>query len=173
MQNRVVEGLEFRVLSALRVPDRPFSRREADLFTCFLRYRARLPRPHPPREGLPDGLHDGWYGRRKNRNKYAKPAKRRHVCPLITATVSKYKVKCSDVLSDGGEKYGLAEWRHARRRALLSLRTQREGPPRAKEEGVLDAGRIRSVSENSQTFYVYGGIMRRDVVFVFPERATY
>ena len=90
MQNRVVEGLEFRVLSALRVPDRPFSRREADLFTCFLRYRARLPRPHPPREGLPDGLHDGWYGRRKNRNKYAKPAKRRHVCMLIVA-VSKHQ----------------------------------------------------------------------------------
>ena len=41
-------------------------------------------------EGLPGGLLEGSCGRRK-RKRYAKPAKRRHECPLITA-VSKHGI---------------------------------------------------------------------------------
>ena len=48
-----------------------------------------LPRPGPPAsispgQGLPGGLLEGSCARRK-RSKYAKPAKRGHLCPLITA----------------------------------------------------------------------------------------
>ena len=35
------------------------------------------------------------------------------------------------------------------------LRAQREGPPRAREEGMLDAGRIRFVLGKLQAFYEY------------------
>ena len=59
-------------------------------------------------------------------------------------------------LSDGGAKYGLAEWRNGRRRTRLLLYGQLEGPPRAGEEGVLDTGRIILVSEKLQAFNVRG-----------------
>ena len=64
--------------------------------------------------------------------------------------------KCPHLQSDGAEKYSLAEWRNGRRRAHLLIRTQREGPQRAREEGVLDGGRIRLVSVNFQEFCVRG-----------------
>ena len=54
-----------------------------------------------------------------------------------------------------------------RRRARLLLHAQRDRPPRAREEEVLDAGRIRLVSKKLQAFYVEG-VMKRD--FFFPER---
>ena len=38
---------------------------------------------------------------------------------------------------------------------------------------MLDAGRIRLVSEKLQAFYVYNGVMKRSVDFFLPERATY
>ena len=60
------------------------------------------------------------------------------------------------MLSDGGEKYGLAEWRNGRRRSRLLIHAQREGLPRAREWGVLDAGEIRLVPEKLQAFYVRG-----------------
>ena len=52
------------------------------------------------------------------------------------------------------------------------LHAQREGLPRAREEGVLDASRIRLVSEELQAFYVYDGITQRYVDFP-PETAVY
>ena len=57
----------------------------------------------------------------------------------------RYKIlrKKNHLLCGGGEKDGLAEWRNGRRRDRVLLHAQREGPPRAREEGVLDAGRIR------------------------------
>ena len=71
----------------------------------------------------------------------------------MPAYYCRFKIeKCYNLLSDGGEKYGLAEWRTGRRRARLLLRAQREGPPRAREEGVRDADLIRLVSEKLQAF---------------------
>ena len=62
--------------------------------------------------------------------------------------------KCFHLLSDGGEKYVLAEGQDGRRRARLLLHTQREGTSRPREEGVRHAGRTRFVSEKLQAFYV-------------------
>ena len=73
------------------------------------------------------------------------------------------------LLSDGGEKHGLAEGRYGRRCARLLLRAQREGPPIAREEGELDAGRITIVRDKLQAFYVYEGIMKRTSIFFLPE----
>ena len=64
--------------------------------------------------------------------------------------------KCSHLLFDGGEKYGLAEWREGCRRACLWLHAQRKGLPRAQEDGMLDAGRSILVSEKLQAFYIRG-----------------
>ena len=47
-----------------------------------------------------------------------------------------------------------------------------EGPPRAREKGVLDAGRIGLVSEKLQAFYVRGNLEER-WGFFFPGIATY
>ena len=80
--------------------------------------------------------------------------------------------KCFHLLSNGSEKYGLPEWRNGRRWVRLLLRAQREGPPRTREEEMLDAGRIRLVSEKLQAFYVQGNHLEMTTFFP-PERATY
>ena len=125
---------------------------QGEPFICFFRYRARLPRPHPGR-ACPVAC-----SRARATDVSAEvcsSAKRRDVCPLITA-VSKYGRKSYHLLSGGGEKYGLAEWRNGRWRARLLLHAQREGPPRAREEGVLDAGRFILASKKLQAFFVRG-----------------
>ena len=60
--------------------------------------------------------------------------------------------KGSHLLSDGSEKYGLAEWRNGRRRARLSLHAEREGPQESQRGSgaTVDAGRIRLVTEKLQ-----------------------
>ena len=74
-QNRVVPGLEFRVFCS-----RPFSRREADLFFAS---SATV----PACLGFTRGGHARWPAtglvRSAQAQKYAKPAKRRHVSPII------------------------------------------------------------------------------------------
>ena len=73
----------------------------------------------------------------------------------MPAYCGRFKIRQhSQLLSDSGQKHGLAEWRNGRRRARILLHAQREGPPRAKEEAVLGAGRIGIVSEKLQASYV-------------------
>ena len=132
--------------SALRAP-RPFFRREADPFVCFFRYRARLPRPHP---GLASPVA---CSRARAAGVGAEVCQTD--CASAGMTAYPFKIrKCYHLLSDGGEKHGFAEWRNGRRRARILLHAQREGPPRAKEEAVLGAGRIGIVSEKLQASYV-------------------
>ena len=130
-------------------------------------FRLLLPLPCPPAstspgEGLPGGLLEGSCGRRKRRSM----SNRLNVGTFMPSYYLRFQIrKCSHLLSDGGETYGLTEWRNGRRWARLLLRAQRQGSARAREEGVLDVGRIRSVSEKLQAFCVNDGIMKRDVYF--------
>ena len=78
--------------------------------------------------------------------------------------------KCPHLFSDVGEKYGLAEWRNGRRRVRLLLHAQHEGPPGAKDERLLHAGRIMLVSDNLQAFYVRGN--HRDVDLFLERQRT-
>ena len=65
----------------------------------------------------------------------------RLLLPVLNTKDVYLEVSCSRyLLPDGGENYGLAECRNARRPARLWLRAQREGPRRAREEGLLDTG---------------------------------
>ena len=113
-------------------------------------FRLLLSLPCPPAstspgEGLPGGLLEGSCGRRKRRS-----MPNRLKVGMYARLLLPFKLrKCSRLRSDVGEKYGLAEWRNRHRRARLLLRSQRERRPRAREEGVLDAGRIRLVSRRS------------------------
>ena len=113
-------------------------------------FRLLLPLPcrsasTSPGEGLPGGLLEGSCGRRKRRS-----MPNRLKVGMYARLLLPFKLrKCSRLRSDVGEKYGLAEWRNRHRRARLLLRSQRERRPRAREEGVLDAGRIRLVSRRS------------------------
>ena len=154
--------------SALRA-SRPFSRPEAELFVCFFRYRARLPPPRPGRACLCGGLLEGSCGRRKRRNMLT-PAKSRHVCPLTTAVSKRENAIISFVRRRRKVWIGRVAKRGPAGSRLL-LHANREGPPRAGEEGVLDAGRIRLVSEKLQAFYVrgnHGGNHGREMSTFFP-----
>ena len=132
------------MLSALL---RPFSRREAGRFVCFFRYRARLLRSHPGRAWPVARLTRTRMPNRPNVGMYARL--------LLGTAASKYE----NVLvcySTAAKSTVRSSGENGRRRARLCLRGQREGPPRATQQGVLDAGRIRLVSEKLQAFYARG-----------------
>lgn len=65
----------------------------------------------------------------------------------MSAYYCRFKIrKWYHLLSDGGQKHGLAEWRNGRRRSRPLPHAQRDGPPRTREKGVRDAGRITADS---------------------------
>ena len=120
-------------------------------FSLFLRYRARLPRPHPGGGFLVA------CSKARGAGVSAEVCQTGKTSTCMPAYYCRFKRrKWAHLLSDGGEKYGLAEWRNWRRRARLLLHAQLEGPPKTREEEVLDAGRIRLILEKLQAFYARG-----------------
>ena len=130
----MVIGVETQSFSALRGPLLDAQRTFPFSFSAI--YRARLCRPHHWR-----------------------------ACPAVYSSARaasvwrqmsycSFKVRnVSHLLSDGGERYGLAGWENGRRRARLLLHVRREAGPKGREEGVLDVGRIGLVPEKLQAFY--------------------
>ena len=116
--------------------------------------RLLLPLPCPPvstspGEGLPGSLFEGSCGRCKRRSM----PNRLNVDMYARLLLPFQKTK---MFSSFGEKYGLTEWRNGQLRARLLLHTQREGPPKAREQAVLYAGRNRLVSEKLQALSAQG-----------------